>query len=98
MVVAQSIPTCYRFGHDNHSFQKRAHRAELARPATRVSRVASDQGRVMRDFVNFFDLDPASLELSRQAVAEAPPLGRKQIDVISTIFGWTPVAPEAELT
>jgi len=60
--------------------------------------MAEDQGRAVSDFVNFFDLDPASLELCRQAVAEAPPLGRKQIDALSTLFGWAPVAPEAELT
>ncbi len=45
----------------------------------------------MRDIVNFFDPDPASLELCRLALADAPPLSREQIDVISTIFGWTPV-------
>ncbi len=45
----------------------------------------------MRDFVNFFDLDEASLALCEAAVAEAPPLTDAQIDVISTLFGWTPV-------
>jgi hypothetical protein len=47
----------------------------------------------MGDFVNFYDLDEASLELSRQAVAEAPPLTAAQIDVLSTLFGLTPVEP-----
>lgn len=46
---------------------------------------------MMRDFVNFFDLDEASLALSEAAVAEAPPLTAAQIDVLSMVFGWTPV-------
>jgi hypothetical protein len=47
------------------------------------------------DFVNFYDLDEASLELSRRAVAEAPPLTHAQIDLISSLFGFTPVEPDA---
>jgi hypothetical protein len=54
-----------------------------------------------RDFVNFYDLDEASLELSKRAVAEAPALTVAQIDLISTLFGFTPVdldaVPEGQL-
>jgi hypothetical protein len=53
------------------------------------------------DFVNFYDLDEASLGLSKRAVAEAPPLTVAQIDLISTLFGFTPVdldaVPEGQL-
>lgn len=53
------------------------------------------------DFVNFYNLDEASLELSKRAVAEAPPLTVAQIDLISTLFGFTPVdldaVPEGQL-
>jgi hypothetical protein len=53
------------------------------------------------DFVNFYDLDEASLELSKTAVAQAPPLTHAQIDLISSLFGFTPVdldaVPEGQL-
>jgi hypothetical protein len=45
----------------------------------------------MGEFVNFFGLDEASLALCEAAVAEAPPLSPKQVDIIATLFGWTPV-------
>lgn len=40
--------------------------------------------------MNFYDLDEASLELSKAAVAEAPPLSPAATDVISTLLGITP--------
>lgn len=52
---------------------------------------ARDRGGVMGEFVNFFGLDEASLALCEAAVAEAPPLSPKQVDIIATLFGWTPV-------
>jgi hypothetical protein len=47
----------------------------------------------MDDFVNFYNMDEASVELCKKALAEAPPLSAAQIDVISTLFGMTPVDP-----
>jgi|ERR1700757_5524919 len=63
-----------------------------ARTENRTARTAPATDR---DFVNFYDLDEASLELSRRAVAEAPPLSQAQIDLISSLFGFTPVDLDA---
>jgi hypothetical protein len=54
-----------------------------------------------RDFVNFYELDDASVELSRRALEQAPPLTDAQLDLISSLIGLTPVdldaVPEGQL-
>src|ERR1700756_5260899 len=59
-----------------------------ARPENRTPRTvpATD-----RDFVNFYELDDASVELSRRALEQAQPLTDAQLDVISSLLGLTPV-------
>jgi hypothetical protein len=53
------------------------------------------------DFVNFYELDDASVELSRRALEQAQPLTDAQLDVISSLLGLTPVdldaVPEGQL-
>lgn len=39
---------------------------------------------------NYFGLSPESMALVEECLAKAPPLSQAEIDVISTIFGWTP--------
>jgi hypothetical protein len=43
------------------------------------------------NIVNFYNLSDEDLAASMAAVAESPPLTDGQIDVISTLFGFTPV-------
>jgi hypothetical protein len=43
------------------------------------------------DFVNFYELDDASVERSRRALEQAQPLTDAQLDVISSLLGLTPV-------
>jgi hypothetical protein len=59
------------------------------------NRTAATAHATNRDFVNFYGLDEASLELSMAAVAEARPLTDAQLDVISSLIGFMPVDLDA---
>ena len=47
------------------------------------------------DLVNFYDLDDASVELSKRAVAEAPAFTQVQTDLVSALLGFTPIDLDA---